>query len=126
MPTYRLTSGTSVLRLADGASIPADVSNRDYWSYTQWLAAGNTPDPAPIPPPPTEIPAGAFLDRFTPAEQQAVQQAAQASPAIALGLTMGLARGSIDLQGSFLSQWMQGLVDAHVLTPARALEILTP
>jgi hypothetical protein len=49
---YQLTTGTSIIRLTDGATIPNDPGNRDYRDYLEWLAAGNTPDPAPAPPPP--------------------------------------------------------------------------
>lgn len=51
--TYKLTTSTSITRLSDGASIPADESNTDYAVYLQWLSEGNTPDPADIPPAPT-------------------------------------------------------------------------
>ena len=50
---YKLNSGSSITRLADGASIPNDVQNTDYASYLLWLSADNTPEPADIPPPPT-------------------------------------------------------------------------
>lgn len=30
----------------DGAAIPTDAGNRDYRDYLDWVAAGNTPDPA--------------------------------------------------------------------------------
>jgi hypothetical protein len=43
---YKLTKHTSILRLADNASIPADPANRDYAEYLEWLAAGNDPLPA--------------------------------------------------------------------------------
>lgn len=46
MSKYKLTNGSSIIRVADGASIPADPANRDYAEYQEWIAAGNTPDPA--------------------------------------------------------------------------------
>jgi len=74
----------------------------------------------------TTIPAGDFLDRFTPQEQGAVQVAAQANPQIMLGLTIGLARGVIDLRAARLAAWMAALVAAGALTDARRTEIMTP
>ena len=50
--TYQLTTGNSILRLADNAFIPPDPANRDYAEFLAWLDAGNTPEPAPAPPPP--------------------------------------------------------------------------
>lgn len=47
MSLYRL-SGGGVIRTSDGALIPADPNNRDYQIYLAWVAAGNTPDAAPI------------------------------------------------------------------------------
>ena len=51
-PMYQLTSGETILRLADNAFIPAASGNRDYREYLNWLEAGNTPLPAPEPPAP--------------------------------------------------------------------------
>ena len=52
-PMYQLTTtGTSIIRLSDGAFIPADSDNTDYAAYLRWWAEGNTPLPAAPPPPP--------------------------------------------------------------------------
>ena len=60
--TYQLTTGDTILRLADNAFIPPDPANTDYAAYLQWVEQGNTPEPAPIPEPPVEL---------TPAEKLA-------------------------------------------------------
>jgi hypothetical protein len=55
------TESTSVRR-SDGWAIPPDPANTDYAAYLEWVAAGNTPEPAPEPEPPVEL---------TPAEKLA-------------------------------------------------------
>ena len=53
--TFQLTNGDTILRLADNAFIPPDPANADYQQYQAWVAAGNTPEPAPAPPAPVVL-----------------------------------------------------------------------
>ena len=50
---YKLTDNTFIIRLADGANIPADSANSDYAAYLEWVEEGNTPEAADVPPDPT-------------------------------------------------------------------------
>ncbi|WP_421220397.1 hypothetical protein [Aeromonas enteropelogenes] len=50
---YRLSSGSGVIRISDGAFIPDDKSNRDYREYLIWLNDGNTPEPGEVSAPPS-------------------------------------------------------------------------
>ena len=52
---YQLTTTGSIFRFADNAYIPPNPGNRDYQEYLGWLDAGNTPEPAPLPPSPVEL-----------------------------------------------------------------------
>ena len=51
---YQLTTGDAILRTTDGAFIPLDPANTDYAAYLAWVEEGNTPLPAPEPPPPVK------------------------------------------------------------------------
>ena len=44
---YQLNNLGGVTRVADGASIPEDINNRDWRDYLAWVAEGNTPLPDP-------------------------------------------------------------------------------
>ncbi len=48
MSNYRLMA-RGVLRLADGAAIPADPGNSDWREYLAWVDAGGEPEPLPAP-----------------------------------------------------------------------------
>jgi hypothetical protein len=46
---YKSTKTDAILRKSDNAHIPKDEGNRDYQEYLQWVAQGNTPEPADPP-----------------------------------------------------------------------------
>ena len=50
---YKLTDTTTIIRISDGASIPADPANTDYANYLEWVEAGNTATAADAIPDPT-------------------------------------------------------------------------
>ena len=43
---YKLNQFNSIVRMADGATIPVDEKNNDYQAYLAWCAEGNIPEPA--------------------------------------------------------------------------------
>ena len=57
MADYKLTDTNAVIRVSDGAVIPADPLNSDWREYQDWLAAGGVPDP--YVPPPLPVPTSA-------------------------------------------------------------------
>jgi hypothetical protein len=62
-----------VRRTADGAIIPNDPGNADWVVYTDWLAAGNVPDPAPPPSPAGAISQSASSLQIAQAKSLAAQ-----------------------------------------------------
>ena len=120
----------------DESNIVVDVTNIDTVP-DGWMDATSLPNAVmgatwdgskfTPPPNPTVISAVAFLDRFTPAEQVAVQTAAVTNPAeIGTLLTVGMISGMIDLTDPKLITWIGALVTANAITSARSTEILTP
>jgi hypothetical protein len=46
LPKYLNEDVKIIKRIADNACIPFDPANTDYQKYLEWLAEGNTPEPA--------------------------------------------------------------------------------
>lgn len=47
---YKKTQTDAIIRVEDGAFIPADPRNQDYAAYLAWVASGNTALSADAPP----------------------------------------------------------------------------
>lgn len=63
--SYRLIGlddSAGVIRLEDGASLPADLGNRDWREYWEWKSSGGLPESAP-PAPTPEREAEALIER---------------------------------------------------------------
>lgn len=117
---------TTILRRVDSAYIPDDPANVDFQRYSAWLAEGNTPDPPDPIPPITMIPSFDFLSRFTPDEQREMQNAASTDATLGAGLTNLSTSDQTDLEGQSVSNWLDGLIDARVITEERKAELLAP
>lgn len=59
---YKLIAN-GVQRLSDGACIPDNPKNTDWRAYLDWIAQGNTPQPADQPPPPIDYSNSDNLDK---------------------------------------------------------------
>ena len=113
----------AVSRRIDNAYIPDDAANADRQEYEAWLAEGNTPDP---PEPITLIPSFNFLSRFTRDEQIELNNAANSDDIIGAGRTNLATSEEVDLEGASVSNWLDGLIAAHVITEERKAELLEP
>jgi hypothetical protein len=84
---YKLTHTANIIRVSDGAFIPADVKNTDYAAYTAWVSSGGTPTPAdPI--------AVVIPDVVTPLQARRALAAAGLLPAV----NTAVAAASVDTQ----------------------------
>lgn len=123
MTTYSLVYGSPCILQSDGLMVPPDPANPYYQNYLTWVSQGNTATPAPNP---TTIQATEFLNRFTQAEQIAIQTACLGNAQLTWGLTIGLAQGFIILNSPILSSWLAALVTAGAITQARATAAVIP
>ena len=124
--TYKLTTTDAVIRLADGATIPADPANTDRQEYDRWVAAGNTPEPAdaPLPAEPRTCTPLEFIERFTEAEQLAVVTAAMQVPALRLWYDKLMAAQQVVEDDPRLAIGLEALVSAGLITAQRRDEVM--
>lgn len=78
---YKLLAGGGVCR-DDGACIPEDERNADWRDYQAWLAAGNTPEPAPSPEPARRFIDPASIVSRLPPYAAAVKAAVEGNAAV--------------------------------------------
>lgn len=83
---YKLTNSTAIQR-ADGATIPADPANTDYAEYLAWVAAGNTPDAAGVPPQPTPLQEIADIEAANPITHRMLRELTLSVAQIASAVT---------------------------------------
>lgn len=123
--TYRLTSSDIIMRIADGAFIPADPDNRDRAEYEAWLAEGGVPDPAEIPtlPPVRVVTVLQFRDRLTAEEELAITAAGMTSPAVRVWLDRLAAAQEISLDDPRTVAGLQQMEATGLLAPGRGTEI---
>lgn len=120
---YTESSFGGVLR-ADGTFVPKDPANKDYAAYLDWLSEGNTVTPSAAAPVSSTLTPYEFLELFTPSEQLAIQTVCNSNMALLVGLTTGIASGSIDLTSASVINWVNAVATAGAITGARATAIL--
>ena len=139
--SYQLTLlPVTIVRLSDGAAIPADPNNADWQRYLAWQAAGGVPTPAPAVPNPVTIPSSAYMARFTSAELTAwetyVLTHSTSNSTILLGTVVGgatwawiwtvLTGPTVTLTDAATVSAHAAMIAAGILTQARSTAILTP
>ena len=123
---YQLTNNSTILRLLDSASIPADPANTDYAAYLIWLSEGNTPLPYVEPPaPPNQFTSLEYLDLFTEDEQIAVVSATMGVPLVKLWYDKMLAAGYVTIADPRTEAGLTALVQAGLLQAERKSAILS-
>jgi hypothetical protein len=111
-------AGSTAVPAPDGVSIG--------WTYNGSACHAPAQPTPPALPNPTIIPSPDFINRFTPAEQLAVETAAQSNPALQLWPTKETAAQTIDLAGAEAKAGMDARVGAGLVSAARETEILKP
>ena len=84
MSDYLLAANGSVIRVVDGAAIPADPANADYQTYLAWVATGGVAAAAPANTAETNAPLLAQLDAL---DAKSVRAARAVAVALANGKT---------------------------------------
>ena len=121
-------AGTALNRVmcaADWVPTPASVPNCPAGASLALAADDGRALWQPAPIAPTTIGPYDFIQRFTPAEQEAIQKAAQGNWQIQLWMTQLAASGAVDVTSATLQTGLAALEAAGLLTSARAAQIVS-
>lgn len=92
-------------------------------SAAQAALASFNPTTAVLPAP---LATAAFIGRFTAAERAALWKSAQTDPTIGADLILIQSSPTVDLTSPVVTNWVNALTAANVLTPARSTVVMTP
>ena len=123
-----LPAGTAFNRVmcdANWTPTPAVVPNCPAGAVLSLVADDGRALWQPPQPAPTTIGPYDFIQRFTPAEQEAIQKAAQGNWQIQLWMTQLAASGAVDVTSATLQTGLAALEAAGLLTSARAAQIVS-
>lgn len=131
---YLLVCGPSACTASDGTTQAAGTAlSRIVWDgatpYTPPAGMQAIPDDGravyqPARKAPVSIGSFGFIARFTAAEQQAIQTAAQTNWQVQLWMTQLAASGTVSVTNATVTQGMAELVALNLLTAARSAQIL--
>ncbi len=99
MGTYKIIlDSESVMRIVDNTIIPADIKNRDYREYLDWVAVGNTPDPADPEPDVISIMADSNIIIGDGADEIVLSVNGRAGELVVINTLCGATPGTINVQ----------------------------
>jgi len=119
-----LETGNHVKHLPTGDVIPFVDDNRDYVIYKEWLAAGNTPEPAEMQVIYNRYTGKDKFDLFTPEEQRAIAGAAMMDVDVKLFYDRFTAADFITYEDLEMVRGLEFMAQRGFLTPERHAAVI--